>query len=442
MARGVGEQFDRLQQVMGDHRHHHVEVEIRAERIRPGNRRIVADDLGGDHHHGLGDHRVHLRGHDRAARLQLGNADLTDPAARAGREPSEVVGDVRQADRRRLERSGGLDGGIPASERLEGVGRGAEVQARLAAQDDGHPAGELKMRIDSRADRRAADRQLGQRFGALVEPTRGVADLCRVARELLAEPDRDGVLKVGPRDLDDVVERGGALGEPQLQPLQGRDQSFLQALQRGDVDGGRDHVVGRLSHIDGVVGMHRRLAAAHSSVKRLVGDPGDHLVHVHVGRGAAAGLEDVHDELIVELAVGDELRRLHDRRAQRGRQEAEVHVDLRRRLLDQAERAEVGTWEAEGADLKVPPGALRLRPVIGLLRDLQRAHRVFLGACRRQRSVPLDQEFSRRGLDRHEREPHQRITNPFVKSTARFVAGESQSQQARKLSADVADERR
>ena len=37
-----------------------------------------------------------------------------------------------------------------------------------------------------------------------------------------------------------------------------------------------------------------------------------HLVGVHVGRGAAAGLEDVDDELVVVLAVDDLLGRLLD----------------------------------------------------------------------------------------------------------------------------------
>ena len=60
------------------------------------------------------------------------------------------------------------------------------------------------------------------------------------------------------------------------------------------------------------------LAAADAAVELLVGDPGDHLVGVHVRRGAAAGLEDVDDELVVVLAVGDRLRGLDDRLAELG----------------------------------------------------------------------------------------------------------------------------
>ena len=97
---------------------------------------------------------------------------------------------------------------------------------------------------------------------------------------------------------------------------------LLDRLERRDVDGRGDHVVGRLAHVDRVVGVDRDLAAADAVVELLVGDARDHLVGVHVGRGAAAGLEDVEDELVVVLALGDRLRGLDDRRAELGRKQA------------------------------------------------------------------------------------------------------------------------
>ena len=100
---GAGEQVDRLEQVVGDHRHHHVEVEVRPQGVGPGDRRVVADDLRPDHHHRLGDDRVDLARHDRAARLELRDLDLADPAPGARGEPADVVGDVREADGHRLE---------------------------------------------------------------------------------------------------------------------------------------------------------------------------------------------------------------------------------------------------------------------------------------------------------------------------------------------------
>jgi hypothetical protein len=58
-ARGGGEQLDRVEQVAGDQRHPHVELEL-ALAAGDGDRRVVADHLGGDLDHDLRDHRVDL----------------------------------------------------------------------------------------------------------------------------------------------------------------------------------------------------------------------------------------------------------------------------------------------------------------------------------------------------------------------------------------------
>src|SRR5690349_23380504 len=58
-----------------------------------------------------------------------------------------------------------------------------------------------------------------------------------------------------------------------------------QLGQRGQADGGRDHVVGGLRHVDVIVGMHRLVRAA-LPAQQLVRAIGEHLVTVHVVRGA------------------------------------------------------------------------------------------------------------------------------------------------------------
>ena len=134
-----------------------------------------------------------------------------------------------------------------------------------------------------------------------------------------------------------------------------------------------------------------RLAAADAAVEPLVGDPGDHLVGVHVGRGAAAGLEDVEDELVVVLTVGDGLRGLDDRLAELGGQQPQVHVDLRRRLLDQPHRAEERARKSERADLEVLDRAARLGPVIGLDGHFHLPHRIpFLASLGQGKSLPSE----------------------------------------------------
>src|SRR3546814_8958085 len=74
-----------------------------------------------------------------------------------------------------------------------------------------------------------------------------------------------------------------------------------------------------------------RLFAALLAGQDLVGAPGDHLVGVHVGLGARAGLPDHQREVVHQLAVGDLLGRLADRLRQLRVEHAERLVGARRR---------------------------------------------------------------------------------------------------------------
>src|SRR6185369_7652854 len=60
----------RCRQVAGDQRHPDVELELTLA-AGDGDRGVVADHLGGDLDHDLGDHRVDLAGHDRGPLLKL-----------------------------------------------------------------------------------------------------------------------------------------------------------------------------------------------------------------------------------------------------------------------------------------------------------------------------------------------------------------------------------
>src|SRR5205807_10349117 len=89
----VGEEPDRLEQVARHDRHHHVELEV-AHGPPEGNGGVVADDLGRHLAHRLGDHRVDLAGHDRAAGLEVGDADLAQACGGPAPHPAQVVGDL------------------------------------------------------------------------------------------------------------------------------------------------------------------------------------------------------------------------------------------------------------------------------------------------------------------------------------------------------------
>ncbi len=68
----VGEQLHAFERRLTHHRHHDVELEVAARRPGDVDRRVVADDAGGDLHHALAHDRIHLPRHDTAARLAIG----------------------------------------------------------------------------------------------------------------------------------------------------------------------------------------------------------------------------------------------------------------------------------------------------------------------------------------------------------------------------------
>ena len=138
---------------------------------------------------------------------------------------------------------------------------------------------------------------------------------------------------------------------------------------------GREGVVRRLAAIDVVVGVHRRLAAA-LAAQDLVGAAGDHLVGVHVGLGAGAGLPDHQREFVRQLAVDHLLGGFGDGLRELAVELPELAVDPGGGQLDDPERPDEGRRHALAADLEVLQGALGLGTPIAVRLDLDRSERV------------------------------------------------------------------
>ena len=206
---------------------------------------------------------------------------------------------------------------------------GAEISrplASLSARPDA--LGELGVRVQPVADGGAAERDLRDLRQRVAHAPRAEAHLRGVAGELLAERHRHGVHEVRAAGLHDVLELRGLGGERRLEVLERGQQRVRRLVERGEVDGAREHVVGRLAHVHVVVGMHA-----------LAGEVRDDLVGVHVRRGARAGLEDVDRELVVVLAGGDVVGRRADPLGEVGVELAEVGVDARGGALDRGQPA-------------------------------------------------------------------------------------------------------
>ena len=87
---------------------------------------------------------------------------------------------------------------------LEGFAAGRSGRPVSSRKLRRHTGGELGVGVDSRAHRRTADGQLRQQSSsACSSAPDAMLDLAGKTRELLAKPDRHGILQVGPADLDD-----------------------------------------------------------------------------------------------------------------------------------------------------------------------------------------------------------------------------------------------
>ena len=257
----------------------------------------------------------------------------------------------------------------------------AEGDAGELCEARDNARGEFRMCAHAGAHGGATQRKFDQGTQRLAATAAAALDLARVAEELLAEADRGGVLQVGPAGFHDGPELIRLGAQRILERLQRRDQMALDVHGSGHLDGGRDHVVARLAKIHVIVRVHRG-ARTLDPTEQFDGAVADHLVGVHVGGGAAACLEDVDDELVVELPVDHVLGCSYDRAGERFVEQAQVAVHLRRLLLDESERAQEAARKPKVADGKVHRRTHRVGAVVGVCGHLELAHRVPLRAGR------------------------------------------------------------
>src|SRR5260370_7661057 len=109
-----------------------------------------------------------------------------------------------------------------------------------------------------------------------------------------------------------------------------------------------------------------RLARSKWTTEDLVCPVGDDLFGVGVRGRPRAGLEDIDDEVLVELALLDFLGGLLNRVGDAGLEQAELSVDEGRRALDLRQRADEPAWEPQVADREVLPRAFGARPIVGI----------------------------------------------------------------------------
>ena len=158
-----------------------------------------------------------------------------------------------------------------------------------------------------------------------------------------------------------------------VKQLKSRKELISDFQKSGHMNRRGNHVIARLSQVHVIVGVYRRFPSPFSG-QEFVGPARNHLVDIHIGGRPRAGLEHIHNELIIELAFQNFLGRGHDALAEAGVEKPEFRIHLRRMFLDQSNGPNEGGGKLQGADGEVLPGALGLCPIVGFLRHQDFPH--------------------------------------------------------------------
>jgi hypothetical protein len=192
----------------------------------------------------------------------------------------------------------------------------------------------------------------------------------RKALEFLAECHRHRVLQLRAANLHDVREFPAFVAKRLLEQFQLRQQPF-DGETEADLERRGISVVGALAAIDVIVGVELLVAALRVAGQFLPAI-GDHLVDVHVGRGAGPALHDVHHELIVQLPILDLLAGAVDQISLFLFEHPDLGVGARGGLLDTGvaeDQVRVGR-DRPSADRKILERAADVDPPVSVGRNL------------------------------------------------------------------------
>ena len=183
---------------------------------------------------------------------------------------------------------------------------------------------------------------------------------------------------MGAADFDDGGECFGFFVQCVAQGFYRRNKVAVDFNRGGDVDGGRERVIGRLRVVHMVVGMDG-LIRRQTRTGDFVGAVCQHFVHVHIGLRAGTGLPHYQWELPVKLAVQHIICRLRNQICLFGLNPAEGNIGGGCGFFYQRQSINQRLRQGFAADFEIVAAALGLRAPIGFGRDFDIAHGVVFG---------------------------------------------------------------
>ncbi len=156
---GVGDEGDRMQEVVDDDRLVDVEFEVTL-RTGEADGCGCAVNLDANHGHGLALRGIYFAGHDGGAGFVLRDGDFAKAATRAGSQPSDIVGNFHERGGQRFHCALSEDDFIVGGESGEFVAVGAEGKRGEFGDFFGGTLGEFGMGVETCAYGRAADGEI------------------------------------------------------------------------------------------------------------------------------------------------------------------------------------------------------------------------------------------------------------------------------------------
>ena len=164
---------------------------------------VITDNSCAHHQHRFGDDGVHLPGHDRAARLQVGDVKLCQTRVWPRSHPPDVVANFGQRYRENSKCTRGFDQAITGSLRFEVVLRFRQGQPCRRRKLGNNFLGKAEGGVDPGAGCCSAEGNLGHASDGRLDALDTQANLTRVAGEFLPQGDRGRIHQVGAPRLHD-----------------------------------------------------------------------------------------------------------------------------------------------------------------------------------------------------------------------------------------------
>ncbi len=229
-------------------------------------------------------------------------------------------------------------------------------------------------------DGRPAEVHHAETFLALERPPPVAGDRLREGREFRAEGHGNRFLHLRSADLDDgaegllfllkgPLEVGNGLAEPP------------EAGDGGDLQGRRIDVVCGLVEVHVLQRMDETVIAL-PAMKELDRPIGDHLVDVHVRRGAGPSLEGINGELVREAPGGNLPAGRDDRLPLLRGEISQFEIGESAGLLDEGKGPDQARADRPAADGKITDRAPGVDAPVGVDRDLQDAEEILFPSCR------------------------------------------------------------